>query len=223
MSDSSQTSTTRSKTSEASTTSGFSLEHAERSVTFFARLITIYGTGRAKTLWGSSDEQLKLMRREWASQIGKYSHDQIEEILFLLKERISAGDPDFKFPDVAKILALGSQLGLRGAGVPSKDDAIRILTLNHNRRRSGRAVQLEPAMYQMSRFVDWFSYNQARHEKAEQILGDAYDELAKHVQEGKPFAQPPPFSVEHKKRGPLTDEMRQEGKKKISDLLKGIK
>lgn len=85
---------------------GYTEEEIDRAITFFARIATIYGYSRAKTLWGESDAQYQLLRREWAHQLGEYTHDQLETVFARLKGRLAAGDPDFKFPDVARILAL---------------------------------------------------------------------------------------------------------------------
>lgn len=111
------TSSTRERISELASepATGFTQEEIDRSVTFFARLVTIYGKARARTLWGESEAQYQLLRREWAHTLGKFSHEQLEEIFSRLKQRLATGDPDFKFPDVARILNLLREGEVRSA------------------------------------------------------------------------------------------------------------
>ncbi|SOB76162.1 hypothetical protein SAMN04488490_1839 [Marinobacter sp. LV10R510-11A] len=84
----------------------FTREQLDKTNAFFARIVTIYGQGRAKTLWGNSSEQLKVMRREWASTISKLSLDDMEALFGKLKKRLAAGDPDYKWPEIPRMLAL---------------------------------------------------------------------------------------------------------------------
>lgn len=72
---------------------------------FFARIQTIYGKGRCKTLF-ANDQELRMMRREWAKTLGEFSMEQLEKIMIRLKARLADGDENFRFPDVAQILAL---------------------------------------------------------------------------------------------------------------------
>jgi len=46
------------------------------------------------------------MRREWAKTIGGLSMDQLESIFDRLKEKLAAGDKDYHWPDIARMLAL---------------------------------------------------------------------------------------------------------------------
>jgi hypothetical protein len=84
----------------------FTPEQIDKTSAFFARIVTIYGRSRAKTLWGNSDEQFQIMRREWAKTIGGLSMDQLESIFDRLKEKLAAGDKDYHWPDIARMLAL---------------------------------------------------------------------------------------------------------------------
>lgn len=84
----------------------FTDDEIHKTSVFFARLATIYGESKTKTLWGEDEDRLVLMRREWAHKIGEYSFDQLEDIFSRLKERLALGDPDFKWPDVPRILNL---------------------------------------------------------------------------------------------------------------------
>lgn len=76
---------------------------------FFARLVTIYGKSKTKTIWGDSDEQLRVTRREWAKTIGQFSLDQLEDMFDKLKRRLAENDERYIWPDIPKILGLASE------------------------------------------------------------------------------------------------------------------
>jgi len=90
---------------QSTTSERFSRDEKAKAALFFARIQTIYGVGRCGTLW-EDEEELKLMRREWAKALGEFELEQLEEIFTLLKLRLACGDPNFRFPDVARILGL---------------------------------------------------------------------------------------------------------------------
>ncbi len=93
----------------------FTREELDKTNAFFARIVTIYGQARASTLWGKSSEQLKVMRREWASTISKLSFDDMETLFGKLKARLAAGDPDYKWPEIPKMLALLNEQKVKAA------------------------------------------------------------------------------------------------------------
>lgn len=76
---------------------------------FFARLVTIYGKSKTKTIWGDSEEQFRTTRREWAKDIGALSLDELETIFDKLKRRLARDDRRFAWPDIPKILALATE------------------------------------------------------------------------------------------------------------------
>ena len=84
---------------------GPSEETKAKAQAFFARLVTVYGESRTKTLW-RNQEQFRLTRREWADRVGELSWEQLETVFRRLKDRLEAGDPDFYWPDVARVLRL---------------------------------------------------------------------------------------------------------------------
>lgn len=75
---------------------------------FFSRIQTIYGKGRCKTLF-EDDAELAIMRREWAKTLGQFAMEQLETIMTRLKGKLAEGDPDYRFPDIARILALTNE------------------------------------------------------------------------------------------------------------------
>jgi len=101
--DSKQICATPSTTSE----SRFTEDEMAKATMFFARIQTIYGKGRCKTLF-SNAEELRMMRREWAKTLGEFSMEQLEKIMARLKQMLADGDERFRFPDVAQILALAN-------------------------------------------------------------------------------------------------------------------
>lgn len=103
--DSSQTLSTQETTSSPAQ-SPYTQEQIDKTVAFFARIVTVYGRGRAKTLWGGSDKQLQLMRREWAPAIGQLTVDEVELIFDRLKWRLAKGDEDYQWPDITKMMLL---------------------------------------------------------------------------------------------------------------------
>lgn len=76
---------------------------------FFARLVTIYGKSKTKTIWGDSEDQFRTTRREWAKDIGKLSLEQLEVIFDKLKRRLARNDRRFEWPDIPKILSLATE------------------------------------------------------------------------------------------------------------------
>ena len=99
----SNTPATRSKTRR------FTDEEIDKTNMFFARLVTIYGRSKTKTIWGDSEEQLRTTRREWAREIGKLSIQQLEEVFTKLKNRLARNDRRFAWPDIPQILALATE------------------------------------------------------------------------------------------------------------------
>jgi hypothetical protein len=104
--------TTRGNTSNAPT---LTREQIDKTNVFFARIVTIYGDSRARTLWGKSTAQLKVMRREWAGTISQLSLEQIDCIFSRLKHRLSAGDPEYKWPEIPQMLALLNEQKVKAA------------------------------------------------------------------------------------------------------------
>lgn len=87
---------------------------------FFSRIQTIYGKGRCRTLF-ENDDELKIMRREWAKTLGQFAMEQLEQIMTRLKQKLAEGDPDYRFPDIARILALATE--------PQRDPAHKVFPI----------------------------------------------------------------------------------------------
>lgn len=117
------------------------------------------------------------------------------------------------------------EVAMENAGIPPKDKAVREVARARHGSSVNRTEKLPPALYQMSRYVDWFRYNHATVEKAEKILEAAYDDLVEHWKSGKPFENPP-VAIE-KRDNPSgvvrTKKSRDEAKKILSGLIEGLK
>jgi len=84
----------------------FTEDEKQKVAVFFSRLTTIYGRGKVKSLWGDSEDQLKVMRKEWAKTIGKFSFEGLDIIFDRLRQKLADGNPDYTWPDIPKVLRL---------------------------------------------------------------------------------------------------------------------
>ncbi|WP_339779880.1 hypothetical protein [uncultured Marinobacter sp.] len=71
---------------------------------FFNRLRLIYG--HRFTLHWPDEETVKLARREWAKDLDELTWEELENALGRAKARLMAGDSDFYWPDVGRIVGL---------------------------------------------------------------------------------------------------------------------
>lgn len=97
--DNSLISSTHSTTSE-----GFTAEQKRKALLFFNRLRLIYG--HRFTLHWPDEETVKLARREWAKDLDELTWEELESALSRAKARLMAGDGDFYWPDVGRIVGL---------------------------------------------------------------------------------------------------------------------
>jgi hypothetical protein len=96
---SSQTPTTQCRTGD-----NFTREQKQKTVLFFNRLQLIYGN-RFTVQW-PDEKTVMLGRREWAHQIDELTWDQVGQALERAKAKLIAGDGDYYWPDVGRILGL---------------------------------------------------------------------------------------------------------------------
>jgi len=99
--DSSQTPSTHSTTGEDQ----FTKEQKAKTVMFFGRLQLIYGH-RFAVQW-PDEVTVRRARREWAMEIDRLTWEQLQKALNAAKAKLMDGDPDYYWPDVGRILALG--------------------------------------------------------------------------------------------------------------------
>ncbi|NWO05806.1 MAG: hypothetical protein HLX50_08965 [Alteromonadaceae bacterium] len=72
---------------------------------FFSRLQLIYGH-RFTVQW-PDEVTMRRARREWAVEIDRLTWEQLQKALDATKAKLTEGDPDYYWPDVGRILALG--------------------------------------------------------------------------------------------------------------------
>jgi len=109
------------------------------------------------------------------------------------------------------------------AGIPSQADAIsQIMTVARRGDHNRRHTKMTPAIYQMYRFIDWYSFSQKKTEDAEKMAARAYDEMVDHWRSGLPFAEQPIMIEEHKPSGVVTKSNRDAGRAAMKELMKGM-
>ena len=74
---------------------------------FFLRLANVYGSKYLQQ-W-PNEEAIKLAKREWATQIGAYGRSQIDAMFNYTKSQLVAGEPDWQWPEIGRILGCANQ------------------------------------------------------------------------------------------------------------------
>ena len=69
---------------------------------FFARINTIWGVALYRAQY-PDDSAERLAMREWAFDVIKYSHQELEDRLAYAKEQMAV-DPEWRYPNIALIL-----------------------------------------------------------------------------------------------------------------------
>ena len=83
------------------------------------------------------------------------------------------------------------------AGVPSKENAVsQIMVIARKSDHARKRTRLCPAMYQVSRFIDWYEFRKLNAEKAVKAIERAYDQMVDHWRAGREFAEQPTM-IEH--------------------------
>ena len=106
-----------SKSAEQSQTSSthattFSEYEKDASIYFFKRLKNIY-LGKFDTQFKTPDD-VRDARREWAQDIGRLSHKQIDDGLASAKKKYKAGATEYQWPNVALIIGLAVESSEEG-------------------------------------------------------------------------------------------------------------
>lgn len=99
------------ETTTRPSTSEFTDHERDSTAYFFLRLQNLYGS--RYTAQFPEQEDIRLAKREWARQIGRYTRDQIHQMFEDVKRIQAAGDRKlaerFDWPNVGAILALHAQ------------------------------------------------------------------------------------------------------------------
>lgn len=106
------------------------------------------------------------------------------------------------------------------AGVPSKENAVsQIMAIARKSDHARKRTRLCPAMYQVSRFIDWYEFRRLNAEKSAKAIERAYDQMVEHWRSGRPFAEQPTM-IEHGNPSGVTHtkESREAGLERIRKL-----
>jgi hypothetical protein len=71
---------------------------------FFARVKTIYGALKFEKMW-PTDIDLKAAKKEWATNIGKHTKEELDLALTNAKKMIENDEKDFIWPNIGLILS----------------------------------------------------------------------------------------------------------------------
>ena len=102
---------------------------------FFFRLSTVYGSKYHQQF--PNEEAVKLAKREWAEQIGKFSRGQIDAMFSNVKAMMIAGDDEWAWPEIGRILSSVVETWERRAHRPFPANALPDLTKKERARRAG--------------------------------------------------------------------------------------
>lgn len=219
----SQTQTTQAGPMDSTPTPGTSktFEEMDQKVInkLFKRLQEIFPKWRE--IWPTEGE-VKAAKRQWAKTLIKKGVSDIEMIQAGLEQSRACGW--VRPPSAGQFVAWCIEAAKEKAGIPGKDNAIsQMMALlrkgDHNRRRS----RLSPAMYTMSRFIDWYEMKTNDAEKATKAMARAYDEMIDHWMNGHDFYEQPAMIEHGNPTGVVTESSRKKGRETLAKLMGDLK
>jgi hypothetical protein len=127
-------------------------------------------------------------------------------------------------PSAGQFVAWCIESAKERAGIPGKDNAVsQVMALlkrgDHNRRRTN----LNPAMYTMSRLIDWYAMKTKGQEDARKAMEKAYDNMVEHWMNGHDFYEQPTMIEDSNPSGVVTKASREKGKEALSQMIKDLK
>ena len=184
----------------------------------FVRLKAIFPKWRE--IWNTDDE-IKAAKRQWMrSIVSKGVADPSMLKLGIDRAEVIGW---VRPPSPAQFCEWCIDAAKALAGIPSQADAIsQIMTVARRGDHNRRHTKMTPAIYQMYRFIDWYSFSQKKTEDAEKMAARAYDEMVDHWRSGLPFAEQPIMIEEHKPSGVVTKSNRDAGRAAMKELMKGM-
>jgi hypothetical protein len=185
----------------------------------FKRLQEIFPKWRE--IWQSEGE-VKAAKRQWAKTLIKKGVTDIEMIQAGLEQSRECGW--VRPPSAGQFVAWCIESAKERAGIPGKDNAVsQIMALlkrgDHNRRRTN----LNPAMYTMSRLIDWYAMKTKGQEDARKAMERAYDNMVEHWMNGHDFYEQPTMIEDSNPSGAVTKASREKGKEALSQMIKDLK
>lgn len=185
----------------------------------FTRLQEIFPKWRE--IW-QSDGEVKAAKRQWSRQLVKSGIVDIELIQAGLEQARESGW--VRPPSAGQFCTWCIESAKERAGIPGKDNAIsQMMALlkrgSHNRKRTS----LLPAMYTMSRMIDWYEMQTMDADRAQKAMAKAYDEMIEHWRNGHAFYEQPTLIEHGNPSGVVTEASRKKGKQTLAKLMKDLK
>jgi hypothetical protein len=185
----------------------------------FKRLQEIFPKWRE--IWQSEGE-VKAAKRQWAKTLIKKGVTDIEMVQAGLEQSRECGW--VRPPSAGQFVAWCIESAKERAGIPGKDSAVsQVMALlkrgDHNRRRTN----LNPAMYTMSRLIDWYAMKTKGQEDARKAMEKAYDNMVEHWMNGHDFYEQPTMIEDSNPSGVVTKASREKGKEALSQMIKDLK
>jgi hypothetical protein len=185
----------------------------------FKRLQEIFPKWRE--IW-QSESEVKAAKRQWAKTLIKKGVTDIEMIQAGLEQSRECGW--VRPPSAGQFVAWCIESAKERAGIPGKDNAVsQVMALlkrgDHNRRRTN----LNPAMYTMSRLIDWYAMKTKGQEDARKAMEKAYDNMVEHWMNGHDFYEQPTMIEDSNPSGVVTKASREKGKEALSQMIKDLK
>jgi len=180
----------------------------------FKRLQEIFPKWRE--IWQTEGE-VNAAKKQWAKQLVRQGVSDVEMIQAGIEQARASGW--VRPPSAGQFCTWCIEAAKERAGIPGKDNAIsQIMALlkrgSHNRKRTN----LGPAMYTMSRMIDWYEMNQLDSERAHKAMARAYDEMIKHWRNGHAFYEQPALVEHGNPSGVVTEASRKKGLETLAKL-----
>lgn len=180
----------------------------------FTRLQEIFPKWRE--IW-QSDGEVKAAKRQWSKQLVRQGVNDIEMIQAGIEQARASGW--VRPPSAGQFCSWCIEAAKERAGIPGKDNAIsQMMALlkrgSHNRKRTN----LVPAMYTMSRMIDWYEMNTCDSDRAHKAMAKAYDEMIEHWQNGHAFYEQPTLIEHGNPSGVVTESSRKKGRETLAKL-----
>lgn len=166
---------------QCKTSSQFEEEGKALTVIFFARLKTVYG--RKYDTQYKNENEVRLARREWYSEISKLTVNQIETGFAKLKIKIVDGEDDYSWPNIANIIGL-CKPSVDDLGLPSLDETIREITERYGRFRHSEFEYSHRVIELISSRVG-FHVTQESADKFKQRIRPEYNSFIEQAKIGK--------------------------------------
>lgn len=186
----------------------------------FVRLQEIFPKWRE--IW-QSDGEIKAAKRQWTKTLVRHGVSDAQMIQLGLDEARESGW--VRPPSAGQFVNWCIEGAKEKAGVPSKENAVsQIMAIARKSDHARKRTRLCPAMYQVSRFIDWYDFRRLNADDSAKAIARAYDQMVDHWRSGRPFAEQPTM-IEHGNPSGVTHtrESREAGLERIRKLRESLK